>query len=144
MDGHRIDKNAMDNKVTLHFFGYTWEEYAFQISSLKGLFVIYNGKLDSEGAIVINDILYVGYHNGILEMYDGNIISQIKNYVNEGERIFMSYAEVPDVISGKDIEMILKTKLRPKFGVIDYNAELVNDLNIICKGSCALFPKELL
>ena len=133
----------MDNKVTLHFYGYTWEEYAFQISGLKGIFVIYNGKLDSDGAIVIHEILYVGFHNGILEMYDDDIISQIKNYVNEGERIFMSYAEVPDLINSKDIETILKTKLKPKFGVVNKKTELVNDLNIICKGSCALFPKEL-
>lgn len=56
--------------IRLHFHGYTWEDYAFQISSLRGIFVIYKGKLDLEGAVLLQDILYIGYHQGIYEMYD--------------------------------------------------------------------------
>ena len=73
-------------KFELYFYGYTWEEYAFQISSFKGVFVVYQGRLDSEGGIDIKDILYVGFHNGIIDLYENGVINSIRQYIEPGNR----------------------------------------------------------
>lgn len=129
-------------EIKLRFYGYTWEDYAFQISSLRGVFIIYNGKLDYEGAVVLKDILYVGFHHGIYEMYDEGIMNKIKGYVDSTDRIFLSYAEVSDDDKGKEIEVHLRGVLKPRFGAEEVARH--SDLQIICEGACALFPNELL
>ena len=128
--------------LNLRFYGYTWEDYAFLISSLRGVFVIYKGKLDYEGVVLLKDILYVGYHHGIYELYDDGIMNQIKDYVDSTDRIFLSYAEVSDNDKGKEIEAHLRNVMKPRF-----SAEVLarhSELHIICEGACALFPNELL
>lgn len=130
------------NKVTLTFFGYTWEEYAFQISSLKGLFVVYKGRLDREGYVDIEDVLYVGYHNGILELYDDNIIDSLKQFMDSGERLFLSYAEVPSDADGETISSLISKAVHPK-----YKKNMINcseQMTIICKGNCELIPQEII
>lgn len=128
--------------IKLRFYGYTWEDYAFQISSLRGVFVVYKGKLDYEGAVALKDILYVGYHHGIYEMYNEGIMNQIKEFVDTSDRIFLSYAEVPNDVDGKKIEALLRKAIKPRL----YVEELTNSsgTQIICDGACSLFPEELL
>ena len=130
------------SEIKLRFYGYTWEDYAFQISSLRGVFVIYKGKLDYEGAVVLKDILYVGYHHGIYEMYDDGTMNQIKEYVDDNDRIFLSYAEVPDDDKGREIDFYLRDIMKPRFGIKEVERHSV--LHINCEGACALFPNELL
>lgn len=129
-------------EIELRFYGYTWEDYAFQISSLRGIFFIYKGNLDYEGAVVLKDILYVGYHHGIYEMYDEGIMNRIKEYVGVNDRIFLSYSEVHDDEDGKEIEAFLRKAVNPRFNVDEVTNH--SDIHIICNGGCALFPKELL
>ena len=126
----------------LYFYGYTWEEYAFQISSLKGIFVIYQGCLDSEGSIDIKDLLYVGFHNGIISLYENGIMDSLKKYVEPRNRLFLSYAEIPADVDGEKLVSILKRAVKPKFNpnssISDYpNTKLVN------KGNCKLIPEEI-
>lgn len=129
-------------EIELKFYGYTWEDYAFQISSLRGIFFIYKGNLDYEGAVVLKDILYVGYHYGIYEMYDQGIMNKIKEYVGVNDRIFLSYSEVPDYENGHEIEAFLRKAVKPRFNVDEMTKP--SDIHIICNGACALFPEELL
>lgn len=128
--------------IRLHFHGYTWEDYAFQISSLRGIFVIYKGKLDLEGAVLLQDILYIGYHRGIYEMYDEGCMDQIKNFVTANGRIFLSYAEVPAGEDGKVVERFLRKSIKPCFG--GEETVVSSEMQIVCGGACALFPKEIL
>ena len=130
-------------KVTLTFYGYTWEEYAFQISSLKGLFVVYKGRLDHNGYVDIKEVLYVGYHNGIIELYDDNIIDSLKQYMDFGKRLFLSYAEVPSDTDGETISSLISKAVHPK-----YKKEIIinssEQVTIICKGNCELIPQEII
>ncbi len=126
----------------LYFYGYTWEEYALQISSFKGIFVIYQGCLDSEGSIDIKDLLYVGFHNGIISLYENGIMDSLKKYVEPRNRLFLSYAEIPADVDGEKLVSILKRAVKPKFNpnssISDYpNTKLVN------KGNCKLIPEEI-
>lgn len=130
-------------KFELYFYGYTWEEYAFQISSLKGIFVIYQGCLDSEGSIDIKDILYVGYHNGIIDLYDNGVINSIKQYLEPGNRLFLSYAETPTDEDGEELASIITSVVKPKYipkGVRNdfLNTQLVN------KGYCKFIPENII
>lgn len=129
-------------EIRLKFYGYTWEDYAFQISNLRGIFFIYKGNLDYEGAIVLKDILYVGYHHGIYEMYDEGCMNQIKNFVTANDRIFLSYAEVPDGEDGKVVEQFLRRSVKPRIG--GEEASESSEILIDCEGACALFPEEIL
>lgn len=133
-------------KVTLTFYGYTWEEYAFQISSLKGLFVVYKGRLDNEGYVDIKEVLYVGYHNGIIELYDDNIIDSLKQYMDFGERLFLSYAEVPSDTDGETISSLISKAVhsiykKEKKEKIKNSSE---QITITCKGNCELIPQEII
>lgn len=129
-------------EIRLKFYGYTWEDYAFQISNLRGVFFIYKGNLDYEGAVVLKNILYVGYHHGIYEMYDEGCMNQIKNYVTANDRIFLSYAEVPDGEDGKVVEQFLRRSVKPRIGGEEASGS--SEIRIVCEGACALLPKEIL
>ena len=129
-------------EIRLKFHGYTWEDYAFQISSLRGIFVIYKGKLDLEGAVLLQDILYIGYHQGIYEMYDEGCMDQIKNFVTANGRIFLSYSEVPAGVDGEEVEQFLRRTVKPRFGGEETAGS--SEMQIVCGGACALFPKEIL
>ena len=128
-------------RVELLFYGYTWEEYAFQISSLQGIFIIYRGKIDSEGFVVIEEVLYVGYHHGIIELYEQGIIESLKDYIASTERIFMSYAEVKLESVGLDVASVIRNEVRPKYK--SEETKKVSDYHLICKGNCELIPQEI-
>lgn len=129
-------------RITLNFYGYTWEDYAFQISSLKGIFIVYKGIIDPEGFIDIKELLYVGYHNGIIELYEKNIIEAIKQYVNSSERIFLSYAEVPPEEDGIALASLMVNGAHPKYCL---NATTpTSNVLLICEGNCKLIPEEII
>ena len=129
-------------RVELYFYGYTWEEYAFQISSLKGIFVIYQGCLDTEGAIDIKDLLYVGYHNGIINLYENGVIDSIKKYVEFGNRLFLSYAEIPADEDGEELVSMIKRVVKPKFNPNSFISNYPNT-KLVNKGNCKLIPEEI-
>ena len=128
--------------IELNFYGYTWEEYAFQISSLQGIFIIYKGRIDAEGFIDLNQVLYIGYHKGLIELYDQNVIECIRRLVAPSERIFLSYAEVHSDVVGNDMASLINNEVKPLYK----NKEIreVSDYKLICKGNCDLIPKEMI
>jgi len=130
-------------KVVLHFYGYTWEEYAFQISSLKGIFIVYRGQLDPEGFIDLKEILYVGYHHGIIELYDNKIIDSLKQYMVLGERLFLSYAEEPNDVDGKQIASLIAEAVQPKHREDALDTSEIHEMTVLCQGNCKLIPKEI-
>lgn len=130
-------------KFELYFYGYTWEEYAFQISSLKGIFVIYQGRLDSEGFIDIKDILYVGYHNGIIGLYENGVINSIKHYLEPGNRLFLSYAETPSDDVGDNLASIIASVVKPKYNPNGVRNDFLNT-QIVNKGYCKLIPENII
>lgn len=126
-------------QVELNFYGYTWEEYAFQISGLKGIFIVYKGRLDPEGLIELKEVLYIGYHKGLIELYDQKIIESIKQFITSSDRIFLSYAEVPLDIVGSEIASMIIEVVHPKHSL--KSAGCASDIRVICKGSCNLIPE---
>ncbi len=129
-------------KFELYFYGYTWEEYAFQISSLKGIFVIYQGRIDSEGLIDIKDILYVGYHNGIIDLYDNGVINSIKQYLEPGNRLFLSYAETSTDEDGKYLASIIASVVKTKYNPEGVRSDFMNT-QLVNKGNCKLIPNNI-
>ena len=127
--------------VDLYFYGYTWEEYAFLISSQEGIFIVYKGRLDSEGAIDIKDVLYVGYHKGIKELYDRKLFDSIRQYVDISDRIFLSYAEVPSDEKGYDLASIIARAVSPSY--IEGEQISVSNIKVVCKGNCKFIPSEI-
>ena len=130
-------------RIELYFYGYTWEEYAFQISGLNGIFVIYQGCLNSEGTINIRDILYIGYHNGIIGLYENGVIDSIKQFVEPGCRLFLSYAETPNQEDGKNLASMIINIANPKFKQEIKRSNFQN-AKIIIKGNCKFIPEEII
>jgi hypothetical protein len=130
-------------RFELYFYGYTWEEYAFQISSLKGIFLIYQGCLDSEGSIDIKNLLYVGYHNGIIDLYENGVIGSLKQYVDPGNRLFLSYAEVPTNENGEELASIINSVVKPKYIPNDDRSGFSN-IQLVIKGNHELIPEEII
>ena len=128
--------------VELNFYGYTWEEYAFQISGLQGIFIIYKGILDAEGFVVLNKVLYIGYHNGLIELYNQKVFESIRQFVAPSERIFLSYAEVLNDVVGNDLATLINNEVNPLYK--NKETKIVSDYKLICKGNCDLIPKEII
>lgn len=128
-------------EVELNFYGYTWEEYAFQISSLQGIFIIYRGRLDAEGFVELNQVLYIGYHKGIIELYDQKVFESIRQFVAPSERIFISYAEVHSDEVGNDLTSLINMEVSPLH--MDKELRKVSNYKLICNGNCELIPKEI-
>lgn len=130
-------------RFELYFYGYTWEEYVFQISSLKGIFVIYHGGLDLEGSVDIKDLLYIGYHNGIIALYEDGVMDSIKKFVKPGNRIFLSYAEMSTNEDGELISSLIIQAANPKYKQVVRQSDLKNAI-IIIKGNCKFIPEEII
>ena len=131
----------MKEIIRLHFYGYTWEEYVSQISNLKGIFVVYRGGLTGDGDIHLKEILYLGYHIGVLDLYNQKIIEQLKGYISPSDRLFFSYAEVPSDIDYKILESILYDAVSPKY---ERCFEIcLKNIHLVCEGNCGLFPQEI-
>lgn len=134
-------RTCLMKEIRLKFYGYTWEEYAFLISSLKGIYIVYSGCLDAEGAVSLKDVLYVGFHNGIFDLYEKGIIKKIGPFLEDGDRLFLSYSEVPDDEFKEIIVSMINKAVCPKFS----NADVSDSFNIklICEGNCDQIPHEI-
>ena len=131
--------------LKLYFYGYTWEEYAFQISSLKGIFIVYSGNLDPEGSVKIKEVLYVGFHNGIKELYDTKILDDLKNCLKKGDRLYLSLAEVTSEEEGNILAMKIEQTITPFYRHnSDPTTNLGNYEKIMCTGQCDLIPEVII
>ena len=65
-------------KYNLKFQGYTWDEYFFVIANKPGLVVVYKGGLDSEGAIRLDNIIYVDGADEIGQVYESKKLKDIR------------------------------------------------------------------
>ena len=101
--------------------------------------MIYQGRIDSEGSIDIKDILYVGYHNGIIGLYDNGVINSIKQYLEPGNRLFLSYAETPSDEDGEELASIITDVVKPKYNPRGFRDDFVN-IQLENKGNCKLIP----
>ena len=60
-------------QISLEFQGYTWDEYFYVIANKPGIVVVYKGGLDSEGAIRLDNIIYVDGADEIGQVYEGKM-----------------------------------------------------------------------
>ena len=67
--------------VRLHFYGYTWERFRWQIAHQRGVLIVYRGKLDAEGYVKMKEILYIA-HSTVHELYQSPVIDSIMQRVN--------------------------------------------------------------
>ena len=122
----------------LKFHGYTWDEYFYVIANKSGILVAYRGGLDCDGAIKIDDIVYVDGADELSLVYESRVFKEIRKHLDNC-RLFFSYAEMKK--DGRDdVVKVLKQSLLP-FCPEESN---LPQIKIICKGYCPLFPKELL
>lgn len=136
--------NSNNKQITLYFYGYTWEEYAFQISSMKGIYVVYGGKLSSEGEVELHVVLYIGFHTSMSEMYDCGVFELLKKRSSLYDRIFLAYAEFHDIEKGKAVAQKLNDVMQTMHPMItSSDTATLGDVKIFCEGSCAMLPKEL-
>ena len=66
------------NCYNLVFQGYTWDDYFYYIANKPGILVAYRGSLDSEGAIKIDEILYVGEYDNNSTIYESDFLDEIR------------------------------------------------------------------
>lgn len=127
-------------KCELVFQGYTWDDYFHIIADKSGVMVVYKGGLDCEGAIKLDEIVFIGGSEKLNDLYESQDLCEIRRNVNLGDRLFFSYASTNredrnDIVSTLN-EKILSSKRR--------KSAIRADVCLICKGACALFPNELL
>lgn len=136
--------NCNNKQIFLHFYGYTWEEYSFQLPSMKGIYVVYGGKLSCEGEIELHNVLYIGFHESISEMFDRGVFENIRRQSSPYDRFFLAYAEFHDIEKGKAIVQKLNDAVQVMHPMItSSDADTLGNVKIYCEGSCALFPKEI-
>lgn len=125
-------------KYELKFEGYTWDEYFYVIGNKSGILVAYRGGLDSEGAIKLEDIVYIDEADKLSLSYESSYIKDIRKRLDNC-RLFFSYAEMKND-GREDVVKELKRYLLP----INNEKSVLPQMKLLCKGACSLFPKELL
>lgn len=134
MAGLPTYKNIM-KQVELEFQGYTWDEYFYVIANKPGILVAYRGGLDNEGAIKLDEIIYIDEADELGTLYESNKFAEIRNNVSNNDRIFFSYTEMKTDDRAEVTESLRQA--------IDSNSSLVMQtakVNFTFKGACALFP----
>ena len=127
-------------EIELNFYGYTWEKYAYQIAGKPGIYIVYSGHLDPEGFVVMNRVLYVGYHKRCADILDNEIIDVLRSSLVNYDNLFFSYAVYPSEKEGKEIAALIMNSLNLN------KVKLVKDKvdkKIVCKGKCELIPNEI-
>lgn len=125
--------------VKLNFYGYTWEDFKWQVANLKGILLVYRGKLDHEGFAVMEEILYIG-NTSINELYETPLINEIKKGINPTDMLFFSYAEVDENVA-IEVESLLVNKVKPRYSKVD---GATRELTIECQGNCTLLPSVVI
>lgn len=129
----------MDNIFQLNFQGYTWDEYFYAIANKSGVLVTYKGGLDSEGFVMMKEIIDVDAADRMSDIYESQRFIQIRKEVSPNNRIFFSYAEMKD--GNRDaVVSILKEKLNLQSS----HKGGKYPIQLLCEGACALFPEDLL
>ena len=124
--------------MELKFDGYTWEEYFYVIANKAGILVAYKGGLDCEGAVKLDEIIYVDEADELSSLYESDDFKAIRNQIEPRYRIFFSYAEMP--LEGRiEVTHALKNAI-----LKNGNNNNKTKVSISCEGACALFPNELL
>ena len=124
----------------LIFQGYTWDEYFYVISEKRGVLVTYCGSFDSEGAVKMDEILYIEGAKRLREIYERSKMQEIRNEVSaSGGKLFFSYAETDESYS--EIAAYLNDIIKPR---INNNREVTEKVSVLCKGACALFPDKII
>ena len=88
-------------EIELYFYGYTWEKYAYQIVEHPGIYVVYLGHLDSEGFVVMNKVLYVGYHKRYADILDSEIIDDLKSLFSNKRKYGINKDNIKIICKGK-------------------------------------------
>ena len=132
-------KKRLDMKIIeLEFLGYTWEEYFYVIAEKSGILVTYMGSLDSEGAIKLEEILCVSEADRFSDILD-TLSCKFNKERLDNKRLFFSFAEIE-----KTSRTVLAEALNDIIFSKTFGNKSFSDVKIVCKGACALFPKELL
>ena len=126
-------------EVQLEFQGYTWEDYFYVISNRSGILVAYKGGLDREGAVILDEVIYVDEADKLSVIYESESFLEARIKIGKDERVFFSYAEICDE-GREEMTQILKTYLMPTLRTKREQASI----KLNCKGACALFPEEVL
>lgn len=126
-------------KVELVFCGYTWDQYSFMIAEKRGVLVVYRGGLDSEGAVRLDEILYVDGTDRLWTLLESENLCEIRDILRHDEMLFFSYSEVTCDL--QNIVYTLNKSLQPLFSTMMSNGAYIQ---ICCKGACALFSGLLL
>ena len=77
-------------KCELVFQGYTWDDYFHIIADKSGVMVVYKGGLDCEGAIKLDEIVFIGGSEKLNDLYESQDLCEIRRNVNLGDRLFFS------------------------------------------------------
>ena len=126
-------------KLELVFCGYTWDQYSYMIANRRGILIAYRGGLDSEGAVKLDEILYVDGAESLETLFESDQLCEIRKTLKHDEMLFFTYSEVIGEL--QNIVYTLNTKLKPLFPSVTINGV---EIPISCKGACALFPELLL
>ena len=125
--------------VRLHFYGYTWEDYWWQISNKQGIVIVYRGKLDPEEGVVMEEILHIS-STSVKDIHDNSIMTEIKKSMEPKDMLFFSYSEVDSEIAN-DVKNLLVDKVRPHFNKVCTTSR---NLTIESSGKCALLPDVII
>ncbi len=125
--------------VRLNFYGYTWEDFRWQISNLKGILLVYRGKLDMEGFTVMEEILHIS-NTSVKELYETPLMDEIKKNIPSTDMIFFSYADVDTEVAAQ-VESLLVEKVKPRYSI---SIKASRDIIIESSGNCALLPSVII
>lgn len=124
----------------IEFYGYTWDEYFYVISEKRGVLVTYRGALDSEGALNIDEPLFIEGAKRLRDIYESAIMQEIRyEACLKGSKLFFSYAEIDENYS--EIAAYLNEIIKPRY---NNNMGLTEMKMALCKGACALFPDKII
>ncbi len=124
----------------LVFQGYTWDDYFHIIADKSGIMIVYKGGLDCEGAIKLDEIVFIGGSEKLNDLYESQDFYEVRRNINFGERFFYSYASTnredrDDIVFALNEKILNSHRHKSTTGV---------DICLICRGACALFPEEFL
>lgn len=132
------DKSKM--RFEIEFWGYTWEDFFHVIFDKGGVLLTYSGSLDNEGIAQMEELLYIDYAPRLEDIYNSKAFNYMKSEIGEDKKLFYSYTPTKELY-GKTIRDALVYELRPRFNILK---PCRPNVELYCKGACALFPQHLL
>ncbi len=126
-------------RIWLNFQGYTWDSFRWQIAHMKGIVLVYRGKLDHEGFITLLEIIYIFYGSTGGSNND-NMIERIRGDLAPDEMLFYSIAEIDVQVADLVVESLVYY-ISPR-----YNEKINNRIDGVmleCSGKCGLLSDVL-